>query len=120
MRLYEKKMEIKRKIFIKGLDINTDEIVLEKYFGEFGEIEDILVNKDSRTGKRKGFAFILFKEESPASYILNWEPVHLIDGKQVSCHICIPKERQMLSYAEELEYPPKNNAIKNPKANTML
>ena len=74
--------------------MKTDEIVLENYFSRFGEIEDILVNKDRKTGKRKGFAFILFREEYPAYYILSQEPKHLLDGKEVICQICIPKESQ--------------------------
>ena len=92
--------------------MKTDEIVLENYFSRFGEIEDILVNKDRKTGKRKGFAFILFREEYPAYYILSQEPKHLLDGKEVICQICIPKESQKYPQMEPFVLP-KIDKIKN-------
>lgn len=82
---------MRRKVFISGLNYNTDEITIEGYFSKFGEIEDILVNKDKMTGKRKGFAFVLFKKEESASYIFNQMPQHFIDGRMVTCKVCISK-----------------------------
>jgi len=83
---------MRRKIFISGLDYNTDEILIESYFSKYGDIEDILVNKDKVTGKRKGFAFVLFKNEDSAHWILQNMPRHLIDGRVVNCKVCISKD----------------------------
>jgi len=82
---------MKRKVFLSGLNFSTDEEVLENYFSQYGAISDILINKDRYTGKRKGFGFVLFQDESVSSYILNYIPEHMIDGRIVTCKPCIEK-----------------------------
>ncbi|XP_053428885.1 RNA-binding motif protein, X chromosome-like [Nycticebus coucang] len=52
------------KLFIGGLNTETNEKALEAVFGKYGRIVEGLLMKDRETNKSRGFAFITF--ESPA------------------------------------------------------
>uniref|UniRef100_A0A8C9K9T1 RRM domain-containing protein n=1 Tax=Panthera tigris altaica TaxID=74533 RepID=A0A8C9K9T1_PANTA len=52
------------KLFIGGLNPETDEKGLEAAFGKYGRISEVLLMKDRETSKSRGFAFVTF--ESPA------------------------------------------------------
>ncbi|OBS70202.1 hypothetical protein A6R68_01255, partial [Neotoma lepida] len=52
------------KLFIGGLNTETNEKALEAVFGKYGRIVEILLMKDRETNKSRGFAFVTF--ESPA------------------------------------------------------
>lgn len=78
-----------RKVFIGGLAKNATEPQLEQYFSKFGKIDDILINRSSKTGGCKGCAFILFKETGVAKRLIADPSRHNIGGKMVevkSCH----------------------------------
>lgn len=51
------------KLFIGGLNTETNEKALEGVFGKYGRIMEVLVMKDRETNKSR-FAFVTF--ESPA------------------------------------------------------
>ncbi|OBS68779.1 hypothetical protein A6R68_02671, partial [Neotoma lepida] len=65
-RLEEKMVEADRpgKLFIGGLNTETNEKALEAVFGKYGRIVEVLLMKDRETNKSRGFAFVTF--ESPA------------------------------------------------------
>uniref|UniRef100_A0A2K6UK08 RRM domain-containing protein n=1 Tax=Saimiri boliviensis boliviensis TaxID=39432 RepID=A0A2K6UK08_SAIBB len=52
------------KLFIGGLNMETNEKALEAVFGKYGRIVEVLLMKDCETNKSRGFAFVTF--ESPA------------------------------------------------------
>uniref|UniRef100_A0A2K5DKM7 RRM domain-containing protein n=1 Tax=Aotus nancymaae TaxID=37293 RepID=A0A2K5DKM7_AOTNA len=52
------------KLFIGGLNTETNEKALEEVFGKYGRIVEVLLMKDRETNKSRGFAFVTF--ESPA------------------------------------------------------
>ncbi|KAJ6663266.1 hypothetical protein lerEdw1_010402 [Lerista edwardsae] len=52
------------KLFIGGLNTETNEKALESIFGKYGRIVEVLLMKDRETNKSRGFAFVTF--ESPA------------------------------------------------------
>uniref|UniRef100_A0A8C6CMF8 RRM domain-containing protein n=1 Tax=Moschus moschiferus TaxID=68415 RepID=A0A8C6CMF8_MOSMO len=52
------------KLFIGGLNTETNEKALEAVFGKYGRIEEVVLMKDHETNKSRGFAFVTF--ESPA------------------------------------------------------
>ncbi|XP_075813454.1 RNA-binding motif protein, X chromosome isoform X1 [Microtus pennsylvanicus] len=65
-RLEGKMVEADRpgKLFIGGLNTETNEKALEAVFGKYGRIVEVLLMKDRETNKSRGFAFVTF--ESPA------------------------------------------------------
>lgn len=48
------------KIYVGNLSYNTTEDELRDYFSEFGNIEDIKLIIDFKTGRSKGFAFVTY------------------------------------------------------------
>lgn len=68
---------------------NATEDQLESYFGKFGKIKDILVNRSSKSGTCKGCAFIIFEDQKVAESLIENPSLHDIGGKMVevkSCH----------------------------------
>uniref|UniRef100_A0A8C5XSJ8 RRM domain-containing protein n=1 Tax=Microcebus murinus TaxID=30608 RepID=A0A8C5XSJ8_MICMU len=51
------------KLFIGGLNTETNEKAFEAVFGKYGRIVEVLLMKDRETNKSRGFAFVTF--ESP-------------------------------------------------------
>ncbi|KEH32206.1 RNA-binding (RRM/RBD/RNP motif) family protein [Medicago truncatula] len=54
------------KIFIKGLPLSTTELHLTKVFSMFGEVTQVKLLIDKKTGQSLGFAYIWFVEEDSA------------------------------------------------------
>lgn len=50
----------RKKLFVGGLPWKTTEKELRDVFSKFGEVEDVKVIRDRRTGKSKGFGFVTF------------------------------------------------------------
>lgn len=80
-----------RKLFVGGVNHKTDEKTLREYFSQFGEIVDVVVMKDSHTGKPRGFGFITFKDISSVDATQNARP-HTLDGKEVDTKRAMPRE----------------------------
>lgn len=89
----QKSDQIKRKVFLGGLNKKTNEVTLEQYFSKFGEIEDILINRDIANNSSKGCAFLLFKKAEVAKELIQSKQVHIIDGKYVEVKKCYEKSK---------------------------
>lgn len=57
------------KLFVGGLSWQTTEDGLRLYFDKFGELVDVALMTDKRTGQPRGFGFVSFKD--PAGKIKN-------------------------------------------------
>lgn len=55
------------KLFVGGLNFNTDERALEDHFSSFGPISEVVVVKDRETQRSRGFGFITFTNPEHAS-----------------------------------------------------
>lgn len=85
------KKEPVKKIFVGGLNPDTDKDVIQEYFGTFGEIETIELPQDPKTEKRRGFVFITYKEEAPVKKVLE-KKFHNVSGSKCEIKIAQPKE----------------------------
>uniref|UniRef100_H2XX28 RRM domain-containing protein n=1 Tax=Ciona intestinalis TaxID=7719 RepID=H2XX28_CIOIN len=54
------------RIFIGGLDLDCSEQDLEKAFGMFGDISQVMVLRDRETNVSRGFAFMSFESQDSA------------------------------------------------------
>ncbi|XP_032902416.1 cold-inducible RNA-binding protein B-like [Amblyraja radiata] len=70
------------KIFVGGLNFETDEQSLEQLFSKYGEVRDVLVIKDKETHKSKGFGFITFENPDDAKDALTMNGKE-VDGRQI-------------------------------------
>ena len=50
------------KLFVGGLSWQTTEEGLRFYFEKFGELVDVALMTDKRTGQPRGFGFVSFKD----------------------------------------------------------
>lgn len=52
------------KIFVGGVSWQTNENSLRNHFEKFGELDDVALMTDKRTGQPRGFGFVTFKDSS--------------------------------------------------------
>merc|ERR1739840_57153 len=72
-----------RKIFVGGISWDTTEEGLNEYFSSYGQLESVKLITDRETGRSKGFAFVVFYEQSDLESVLAQGP-HEIDGRSVT------------------------------------
>uniref|UniRef100_A0A2I3TE31 RRM domain-containing protein n=2 Tax=Homininae TaxID=207598 RepID=A0A2I3TE31_PANTR len=70
------------KLFICGLNRETNEKMLKAVFGKYGPISEVLLIKD-RTSKSRGFAFITFKNPADAKNAAKDMNGKSLDGKAI-------------------------------------
>ncbi|XP_018651973.1 putative heterogeneous nuclear ribonucleoprotein [Schistosoma mansoni] len=87
----DSKADQDKKLFIGGLSPKTDENSLKNYYGQWGEIIDVVVMKDPRSQKSRGFGFVTYKDSSSVDAAQNNRP-HTVDGKEVDTKRAMPRE----------------------------
>nr|XP_048689031.1 RNA-binding protein 3-like isoform X1 [Caretta caretta] len=71
------------KLFVGGLNFETDEQGLEQHFGSFGPISEVVVIKDKDTQRSRGFGFITFANPEHASDAMRAMNGESVDGRQI-------------------------------------
>ncbi|XP_068412188.1 RNA-binding motif protein, X-linked-like-2 [Eschrichtius robustus] len=71
------------KLFIGGLNLETDEKILEATFGKYGCITEVLLMKDRETSKSRGFAFVTFESPADAKAAARDMNGKSLDGKAI-------------------------------------
>ncbi|XP_057563681.1 RNA-binding protein 3-like [Hippopotamus amphibius kiboko] len=71
------------KLFVGGLNFNTDEQALEDHFSSFGPISEVVVVKDRETQRSQSFGFITFTRPEHASDAMRAMNGESLDGRQV-------------------------------------
>ncbi|VCX19841.1 unnamed protein product [Gulo gulo] len=71
------------KLFVGGLNFNTDEQALEDHFSSFGPISEVVVVKDRETQRSRGFGFITFTNPEHASDAMRAMNGESLDGRQI-------------------------------------
>lgn len=72
----------KVKLFIGGLPKNLPDIALKEYFEKIAPLKKAYVVRDFKSGKTRGFAFVIFESTEGVKKVLDSAP-HSIEGKQV-------------------------------------
>jgi len=80
-----------RKLFIGGLDYRTTDESLKAYFEQFGEIVDVVVMKDPKTKRSRGFGFVAFSRAYMVDEAQKQRP-HKIDGRSVDTKRAVPRD----------------------------
>ncbi|XP_076032292.1 heterogeneous nuclear ribonucleoprotein at 87F isoform X4 [Oratosquilla oratoria] len=80
-----------RKLFIGGLDYRTTDESLKAYFEKYGEIVDVVVMKDPKTKRSRGFGFVAFSKAYMVDDAQKNRP-HKIDGRAVDTKRAVPRE----------------------------
>ncbi|XP_037800772.1 heterogeneous nuclear ribonucleoprotein A1, A2/B1 homolog isoform X2 [Penaeus monodon] len=80
-----------RKLFIGGLDYRTTDESLKAYFEQYGEIVDVVVMKDPKTKRSRGFGFVAFSQAYMVDEAQKNRP-HKIDGRSVDTKRAVPRD----------------------------
>ncbi|VDP15139.1 unnamed protein product [Soboliphyme baturini] len=80
-----------RKLFVGGITANTTEQVLKDFYSQWGEIQDVVVMRDSHTKRSRGFGFVTYAEAEQLDTAMASRP-HVIDGKEVEPKRAMPRE----------------------------
>jgi len=85
--------EEKGKMFVGGLSWETTQESLQRYFGQYGEVIDCVVMKNSETGRSRGFGFVTFADPNKVDVVLKSGP-HELDGRTIDPKACNPRSMQ--------------------------
>lgn len=79
------------KIFVGGLNFETTDENLRKYFSQFGELTDCIIMRTDN-GMSRCFGFLTFKDPATIDVVLKQQ--HTLDGKKIDPKPAIPREEQ--------------------------
>jgi len=79
-----------KKLFIGGLHLKTTEDGLRDFFGQWGDLTDVVVMRERETGKSRGFGFVTYTTMESVDEAMKNKP-HTIDDKQVDTKRAMPK-----------------------------
>ncbi|KAI8985458.1 hypothetical protein BDB01DRAFT_842909 [Pilobolus umbonatus] len=79
-------------MFIGGLNWETTDESLHRYFSQFGEVVECVVMRDPTTHRSRGFGFLTMKENSAIDKIVSQE--HHLDGKRIDPKRAVPRDEQ--------------------------
>ncbi|XP_033276297.1 RNA-binding protein 3-like [Orcinus orca] len=71
------------KLFVGGLNFDTDEQALEDHFSSFRPISEVVVVTDWETQRSRGFGFITFTNPEHASDAMRAMNGESLDGRQI-------------------------------------
>lgn len=71
------------KLFVGGLSFDTDEAGLEKVFGKYGNVCDVVVVKDRETQRSRGFGFVTFENVDDAKDAMEAMNGKSVDGRPI-------------------------------------
>lgn len=80
-----------RKLFIGGLDYRTTDETLKAYFEKWGKVVDVVVMKDPKTKRSRGFGFITYSKPYMVDEAQQKRP-HKIDGRVVEPKRAVPRQ----------------------------
>merc|ERR1711997_1535 len=75
--------EDERKLFVGGLPQDAKDTDIKEHFGQFGEIDGVNLKTDPATGRSRGFAFVVFKDQEGLEKAVATEE-HNIKNKKVA------------------------------------
>ncbi|MCA9516204.1 MAG: RNA-binding protein [Myxococcales bacterium] len=82
-----------KKLFVGGLDWNTDNQSLHQAFSEYGDVVEATVITDRETGRSRGFGFVTFSDSSAAQAAISGLDGQPVDGRTVRVNHAEDKPR---------------------------
>uniref|UniRef100_A0A8C6DQP1 RRM domain-containing protein n=1 Tax=Moschus moschiferus TaxID=68415 RepID=A0A8C6DQP1_MOSMO len=79
------------KIFVGGIKEDTEEYNLRDYFEKYGKIETIKVMEDRQSGKKRGFAFVIFDDHDTVDKVVV-QKYHTINGHNCEVKKALSKQ----------------------------
>ena len=82
-----------KKLYVGNLPYETTEEELKELFGQFGELESVVIITDRETQRPKGFGFVEYKEEASAEKGLSLGGQEF-NGRQLNVSEAKPMEKR--------------------------
>ena len=92
-------LEYFRKVFVGSLNYATTEETMREHFGQFGEIVDCVIMKESKSGKSRGFGFVTYAAADMVDALMKNRP-HKLDGRELETKRATPREEAGKAGAE--------------------
>ncbi|ESO10062.1 hypothetical protein HELRODRAFT_72885 [Helobdella robusta] len=89
------------KIFVGGLPYHTTDESLQKFFDQFGAIEEAVVITDRHSGKSKGYGFVTMADRVGAERACK-DPNPIIDGRKANVNLAYLGAKPRLQAGELL------------------
>lgn len=86
------KNEKKRKLFLGGISKTINEAELKEYFGKYGPVERVTVNREHFTNVSRGSGFVIFETIEHAEKVILENADHVLKGKKFNCQKCFTRE----------------------------
>ena len=83
-----------KKLFIGNIAWSTTEDELRTLFGEFGELEDLVIITDRMSGRSKGFGFVEMSSDKEAQAAIDTFNGKEIDGRKLTVNEARPREER--------------------------
>ena len=100
--------EMDRKLFVGGLSTKTDDNKLKNFFQKFGAVQKAYVVKDYKSGKSRGFGFVLFEDPSSIEEARKIKK-HFIDNKLAHIKVSRPKDDERGQQLQKEDKKPTKN-----------
>lgn len=84
--------EIINRVFIGGLARDTSELELENFFSNFGEVVDVRIVCDRKTGLNKGYGFVTFSSAGARDELLKKGTIDYKGGRKLRLRKAVKKE----------------------------
>lgn len=80
-----------KKLFVGGLNYETEDKGLREYFERFGELADYVVMRFPDSKRSRGFGFVTFERADCLEHCMSSQP-HTIDGRTIELKRATPRE----------------------------
>lgn len=91
-----------RKVFVGGLNLQTNEEGMKEYFSRWGEIVDVVVMRYPDSRRSRGFGFVTYERVDSVDAVLDAKP-HVLDGKDIEPKRAVAREETGRSSSSETE-----------------
>ena len=81
-----------KKLFVGNLPYSVAEDEVRNMFGEFGEVQGVIIPTDRETGKPRGFAFVEMADDEAAERAIAAINGRKIGGRAVNVNEARPRE----------------------------
>lgn len=90
-----------------------------RYFASFGDIEDIVILKDTKTLRPRGFGFVTYTDIRSVNTVLKLRDEHQIEGKWIDVKSAVPADQmQDLLISQQIRNQNKSKASSEKDAPT--
>lgn len=87
-----------KKLYVGNLPFALTEDQLKEHFSKYGEITEVVLITDRRTGRSKGFGFVTFAEDEVANKAMEEMNGKELEGRSIRVSEARPLEKRSSSF----------------------